>query len=207
MLTGFTANGLDMLATSTISVRLPRLLAVKAMFAVLLTLLMLPAPASAATCPAAATIISAGKTYDQAARAGSATAFANGVARYSDMRAIALFALGRYRKDLPIAREAEFVSLTKSFMGRFMLEYGKDFRVGTLQIIDCTGPASNMTVTARTSGGDRITFRVYKAGSRWMVRDMRVSGIWLVQQMRSAFVGTLSRTKGDMEELFKFLRR
>lgn len=173
----------------------------------MLALLLLVLPSRAASCPPASTIISAGRAYDQAARAGSAAAFASGVARFSDMRSIALFALGRYRSQLPKDREAEYIALTRNFMGHFMLEHGKDLRVGTLEIIECKGPASNMVVTARTSAGERITFRVYKAGSGWLIRDMKVSGIWLVQQMRSAFVGTLSRTNGNFDELFRFLRR
>ena len=173
----------------------------------LLFALLLPVQAHAASCPAGPTIISAGQTYDRAARAGSASAFAAGVDRYSDMRAIALFALGRYRKLLPPAREREYVALTKSFMGRFMLDYGKDFRVGTLEIIECKGSPANTTVVARTAGGDKVSFRVYRAGSSWMVRDMQVSGIWLVQQMRSTFVGTITRADGDIDELFKFLKR
>lgn len=180
--------------------RLPILLV--ALFA-----LLWPAPSAlAAKCAAEAFIVGAGRTYDQAARSGSAAAFANGVARYSDMRAIALFSLGRYRKLLPKNREGEYIALTKKFMGEFMLEYGKDFRVGTLKVQDCSGPDSNLLVVAKTSGGDKVSFRVARSGGGWTVRDMNVSGIWLVQQMRSTFVGTISRNNGDIGGLFKYLK-
>ena len=172
----------------------------------LFTLLWPAPPANAAKCAAEAFIIGAGRTYDQAARSGSAAAFANGVARYSDMRSIALFALGRYRKELPKGREGEYIALTKKFMGEFMLEYGKDFRVGTLKVQDCSGPPSNTLVVAKTSGGDKVSFRVAKSGGGWVVRDMNVSGIWLVQQLRSTFVGTISRANGNIDELFKYLK-
>jgi ABC-type transporter MlaC component len=33
-----------------------------------------------------------------------------------------------------------------------------------------------------------------------------VSGIWLVQQLRSTFVGTISRANGNIDELFKYLK-
>lgn len=151
--------------------------------------------------------MSAAKAYDQAARAGSAAAFANGVDRYSDMRAIALFALGRYRGLLPKAREAEFIRLTKTFMGRFMLENGRNFRVGKLQIVECSGSGANITVTARTASGGKVSFRLAKTGSGYTVRDMRANSIWLVQQMRSTFVGTISRNDGDIDALFKYLKR
>ena len=176
------------------------------LFLALFALLWPAPPANAAKCAAEAYIIGAGRTYDQAARSGSAAAFANGVARYSDMRSIALFALGRYRKELPKGREGEYIALTKKFMGEFMLEYGKDFRVGTMQVQDCSGPPSNTLITARTSGGDKVMFRVAKSGGGWVVRDMNVSGIWLVQQLRSTFVGTISRANGNIDELFKYLK-
>lgn len=172
----------------------------------LIAMLWAPPQARAKSCPAESFIVSAGRTYDQAARSGGAAAFANGVARYSDMRSIALFALGRYRKQLPKNREGEYVALTKKFMGEFMLEYGKDFRVGTLQVQDCSGPPSNMLIIAKTVDGDKVSFRVAKSGGGWQVRDMNVSGIWLVQQLRSTFVGTISRGNGDIDELFKYLK-
>jgi ABC-type transporter MlaC component len=185
-------------------------LAPKAIFrSIAMTLLLLfsvlPA-AAAAKCDAGPFVISVGKTYDQAARSGSAAAFANGVARYSDMRSIAFFALGRYRSKLPKAREAEYVALTKSFMGQFMLDHGQSLRVGTLQIVECSGSGANINVKARTAGGDTVLFRISKTGSGFTVRDVRANSIWLVQQMRSAFVGTISRNDGDIDALFKYLK-
>lgn len=191
--------------TTTIAQR-PALRRLPILFLALLALLW-PAPqAHAANCAAEAFIIGAGRTYDQAARSGSAAAFANGVARYSDMRSVALFALGRYRKLLPKNRESEYIALTRKFMGEFMKEYGKDFRVGTMKVQDCTGPDSNMLIVAKTAGGDKVSFRVARSGGSWVVRDMNVSGIWLVQQLRSTFVGTISRGNGDIDELFKYLK-
>ena len=162
--------------------------------------------ARAGSCAIENFIIGAGQAYDRAARANSAAAFSSAVTRYSDMRSVALFALGRYRKDLPKQDAAEYFRLTRQFMGRFMLEHGKDLRVGRLNVISCTGPSSNILVKARTSNGQDVSFRVYRARGGYLVRDMQVQGIWLVQRMRSTFVGTLQRTKGSFRELFKFLR-
>jgi ABC-type transporter MlaC component len=35
---------------------------------------------------------------------------------------------------------------------------------------------------------------------------MKVSGIWLVQQMRDAFAGTIRRDNGGIEALFRYLK-
>lgn len=171
-------------------------------------LAFIAAPASAAPkCEAANFVISAGKTYDQAARSGSASAFSAGMERYSDMRSLALFALGRYRGLLPKSREAEYFGLTKTFMGRFMLEHGKDLRVGTLQIIECANSGGNINVSARTSDGNKVAFRLGKSGSRFIVRDMRVGSVWLVQLMRSNFVDRIRSNGDSIDALFKYLKR
>ena len=175
---------------------------------VAVALLTFSLPGNAAIkCDAASFVIGAGKTYDQAARIGSAAALANGIDRYSDMRSFAMFALGRYRGKLPKSREAEFVRLTKTFMGKFMQKNGKNFRVGTLNVVGCSGSGSNITVNARTAAGASVSFRLAKTGSGYIVRDMRANSIWLVQQMRSTFVGTINRNNGDIDALFSYLKR
>jgi ABC-type transporter MlaC component len=162
--------------------------------------------AQAASCDAAAFVISAGKAYDQAARAGTVTAFANALSKYTDMRTTAMFALGKYRKQLPKARESEYLALTRKFMGEFMVEYGKGFRASSLSVVDCSGSASNMTVNARLESGGKVIFKLNRNGSSYLIRDMNIKSIWLVQQMRSTFVGTLNRAGGDFEELFEYLK-
>lgn len=163
------------------------------------------APAIAAPkCEAAAYVQSAGEAYDRAARSGSATAFSTAAARYGNIRELSLFALGRYRKDLPKAREAEYLNLTRRFIGSFMLKHGKGFRASNLTITDCVTSGSTIVVTAQLSTGGKVIFRVSKGGG-YSVKDMNLKGIWLAQQMRSTFVGTISRT-GSIDGLFAYLK-
>lgn len=164
------------------------------------------APAIAAPkCEAAAYVQSAGEAYDRAARAGSASAFSNAAARYGNLRELSFFALGRYRKDLPKAREAEFLALTRQFIGDFMLKNGKGFRASNLTITDCVTSGSTIVVTAKLSTGGKVIFRVAKGGG-YSVKDMNLKGIWLAQQMRSTFVGTINRT-GSIDGLFDYLKQ
>ena len=155
-------------------------------------------------CEAARFVRSAGEAYDRAASSGSASAFANAAARYSDLRAISFFALGRYRKDLPKAREAEYLRLTRQFIGETLKEHGSGFRGSTLEITECKGTGNDLVVTARTSGGTKVVFRLARAGGGYTVKDLNMQGIWLAQQMRSTFVGTINRT-GSIDGLFKYL--
>lgn len=156
-------------------------------------------------CAAASFVRSAGQAYDRAASSGSAAAFASAAARYSDMRSLSLFALGRYRKDLTKAQEGEYLRLARQFIGETLKEHGSGFRGSSLEIIDCKTSGGNVVVSARTSSGTRVVFRLARAGGGYTVKDINMQGIWLAQQMRSTFVGTISRT-GSIEGLLKYLR-
>ena len=155
-------------------------------------------------CAAAAFVKSAGQAYDRAASSGSASAFASAAARYSDLRSLSLFALGRYRKDLPKSREAEYLKLTRQFIGQTLKTHGSGFQGANLTITDCKQSGGNLVVTARTSGGTKVIFRLARAGGGYTVKDVNMKGVWLVQQMRSTFVGTISRT-GSIDGLFRYL--
>jgi ABC-type transporter MlaC component len=165
-----------------------------------------PSAWSAPACPAASYVKGAGQAYDRAARAGSATAFASAASRYTDMNALSLFALGRYRGALPKNRQSEYFALTRKFMGGFMLEYGSGFEASTLEITDCKVSGGNIVVNAKLSNGGKVVFRVAKSGGGFTIKDMNMKGIWLAQQMRSTFVGTLNRTNGDFDALFNYLK-
>lgn len=156
-------------------------------------------------CEAAAFVKSAGQAYDRAASSGSAAAFATAAARYSDLRALSLFALGRYRKDLPKSREAEYLKLTRQFIGETLRTHGGGFEGGSLTITECKQSGGNLVVTARTSGGTKVIFRLARGGGGFTVKDVNMRGVWLVQQMRSTFVGTINRT-GSIDGLFKYLK-
>jgi ABC-type transporter MlaC component len=163
------------------------------------------APGSAATCEAASFVQSAGQAYDRAASARSASAFASAASRYSDLRSLSFFALGKHRKALPKEREAEYLALTRKFIGEFMLENGSGFRASNLEIVECSKSGSNTVVTARLSSGGKVVFRVAGSGGRYKVSDINMKGIWVVQQMRSTFVGTINRT-GSIDGLLEYLK-
>lgn len=160
--------------------------------------------AEAGNCPAESFVKSAGQAYDRAAASGSPTAFASAAARYSDLRSLSLFALGKYRKDLPKSREAEYLSLTRNFIGQTLKKHGKGLSGGIVEITDCDVSGSSLTVTARSASGKKIVFRLSKAGGGYTVRDVNMQGVWLAQQMRSKFTATIART-GSIDGLLAYL--
>lgn len=177
-----------------------------ALSALFMMSLTLAGPAMAEKCPAAPFVQSAGEAYDRAASSGSPTAFANAAARYSDLRSLSMFALGRYRKDLPKNREAEYLNLTRQFIGRTLKKHGSGFRGTTLTITDCANSGDGLLVSARTSAGSKVVFRLARAGGGYTVKDVNMKGVWLAQQMRSTFVGTIDRT-GSIDGLLAYLGR
>lgn len=154
--------------------------------------------AVAANCPSENFIQNAGAAFMGAARAGSPGAFTSAASRYADLRGIALFALGPYRKDLPKNREGEYVALSKKFMGEFMAEYASKFSGTGMTITSCAGSL----VGTRLSTGQSLTFRLQ--GQR-RIADVSVSGVWLAQAIRTKFTSVLHRNDGDVSALMNWL--
>jgi hypothetical protein len=165
----------------------------------------LPSAATAA-CEASAFVTNAGNAFMSAARLHTASAFSSVTARYTDLRGISMFALGPHRWLLSKSREAEYLGLTRGFIGRFMVRYSGRFSGGGLTIKDCVGPATALTVSTRMSNGKKIIFKLHRSKRGFLVRDVNVSSVWLAQQMRSTFVGVINRNGGDINALFAYLR-
>src|SRR5688572_27889419 len=73
--------------------------------------------AQAASCPGENLVRSAAASFAAAKRANSAAAFSAAIGRYADANALALYALGPYRKSLPESRKAAYLSQTRAYMG------------------------------------------------------------------------------------------
>jgi phospholipid transport system substrate-binding protein len=174
-----------------------RAMAMKRGFSCLLILGALASP-SFATCPAEHFIHAAGAAFMGAARSGNPNAFANAATKYTDLRALALFSLGPYRKNLPKDREAEFVLLTKKFLGQFMSQYASKFSGNGITITNCAG---NIIAT-KLSTGQGIVFKL-RGGKR--IEDVSVSGVWLAQTLRGRFVSVIKNNGGDVGALLGWL--
>jgi ABC-type transporter MlaC component len=165
------------------------------------------ASAAADKCPASNFINNAGNAFLSAARVHSAAAFTGVTDRYTDLRSIALFALGPYRKLLGKDREAAYLALTRSFIGHFMLRHASRFSGGGLTISECVKSTNALTVSTRLSNGKKIIFKLQRSRRGFLVRDVNVASVWLAQQLRSTFVNVIARNDGDIDALFAYLRK
>lgn len=167
----------------------------------------LAASAKAADCPAGPFVINAATAIQNAARAQSPAAFSGVAARYTDLRGIALFALGPHRSQLGKGDEGKYVALTKGFIGRFMAKNSSRVAGSGLKITDCKGSGGGRyVVTAQMSNGKRFVFRVAGRKGGFRVQDVNVSSVWLAQQLRSSFTGVIRRNNGDIDALYAYLQ-
>jgi len=154
------------------------------------------AKAEAASCPGENLVRSAAASFAAAKRANSAAAFSAAIGRYADANALALYALGPYRKALPDSRRAEYLRQTRAYMGRFMKKHAHRIVQTNLKVISCSGGI------IKTSNGEReISWRV----SNGRIRDVGSGGIWLAVQMRSKFVGIIRRGGGNIQAIFEMI--
>lgn len=162
--------------------------------------------AAAGACEASAFIANASNAFMGAARLQTASAFSGATARYTDLRGISMFALGPHRGLLSKSREAEYLSLTRGFIGRFMMKHSRRFSGSGMTIKECVTSSNALTVSTRMSNGKKIIFRLHRSKRGFLVRDVNVSSVWLAQQLRSTFVGIINRNGGDINALFAYLR-
>ena len=155
-------------------------------------------PSMATSCPAADTVRNAGSALIGAAHGSSAPAFASVLARYANVNAIAMFALGQYRDALPASRRSEYVANTQRYISRFLVENSGPFKNSTNLTIDtCDG---NLVQTS-LDGRSKMSWRL--SGGR--ISDVSVSGMWLALELRSKFTGIVRRNHGDISALLDFL--
>ncbi len=129
--------------------------------------------------------------------------------RRADVRAIALFALGTWRKKLPKDMSADYIDLVVNYTANSFISYVNRFAGAKIAIEGSSKNAGFTTVDAKLTyaGGNssKIRFRFADAGNP-RVKDVNVQGIWLSLQLRERFSGVLTRNNGDIAELMEFLR-
>jgi ABC-type transporter MlaC component len=130
--------------------------------------------------------------------------------RYINLRAVANYALGNYRKKLPANRSDEFYDLVSNYTAALFVYYLEDFQGVRLDINSTTeqGRYTVIQSAIRTKAGGReqVRWRLVPAGNAFRVQDVNLKGVWLTISMKDRFTKVLSKSKGDFEPLFAELR-
>jgi len=133
--------------------------------------------------------------------------------QFSDMKSIALFSLGRYRRRLPSGKLLLYIDLMENFVAKFIIGYSKHFAGKRLKIIRSKKRgSSDMIVESQIIYGGNaspspVKWRVITNGGKPKIFDVQVRGVWLTLRLRSQFKTVLKENNGNFDKLFAYLRR
>jgi len=128
------------------------------------------------------------------------------VANYAAIDHVATFALGRYRKQLPKARRAEYRAGVQKFIVRLFSDYSSSFVGKRFEVTGSRGDTVKSRIVFANGKSSKVLWRLVKAGDSYKVADVHVSDIWLVQSLRTNFTTTLRKYSGQFDYLFEYLR-
>ncbi len=159
-------------------------------------------PARAArSCAEASVALKAGRAFVKAAHTQRPSDFAVALDNYADMQRISLFALGKYRRNLPANQVSDFVRLTSRYVANTLADFARKFRATSISLIECRGNKVATRLEFGARAAKRATWRV--AGGK--VIDVNVQNVWLAQLLRDNFVSVLQRAGGSMSVLLSHI--
>ena len=131
--------------------------------------------------------------------------------RNANTRAVARFALGKYRRRMPKKLWPEYYRLVLAYIAGMFVSYRKDLAAKDIRIIKSTGRGKWTSVESELVFPDgsksRVDWRIYTGGGPYRVGDVKIKGIWLSLRMRDKFVSILNESKGDFKALMDYLRQ
>ncbi len=136
--------------------------------------------------------------------------FLNLLTRSADIRAVARFALGKYRRRMPKELMPEYYRLVLDYIAGLFVWYRKDLAAQDIRAVKQHTRGAWTTVETRLVFDDGKTspvlWRIYTGGGPLRVGDLNIRGIWLSLRMRDKFVSILNKSGGDFDALLNYLR-
>jgi phospholipid transport system substrate-binding protein len=131
----------------------------------------------------------------------------------TDLKRIADFTLGQYRRSATPADVAAFEGAFQNYAVSVYQYYFSKYSGQTLKVLDSTQRAptdyivSTQLIDPAKSGQKplEISFRVRTDGARPVVTDVSVEGVWLSLQQRDQFVAFLGQNNGNVKLLISHL--
>ena len=169
-------------------------------------------PESAAAAGAAEDYVaSVGNRVIAAARAKSVSQFRSLLKANADIRAIGLYSLGPYRKNLPKGAQAEYFSLVENYISKIFAQNAKKLAGQKLVTTGTKDAGDSVLVRSELQfgggGGYPVTWRLVKRGGGFRIFDVNVDGVWLASTQKTNFVSVLRKNGGDFEALLAYLRQ
>lgn len=149
------------------------------------------------------------KTLTPAAKRDQFEQFLTGL---TDLKRIADFTLGQYRRSASPADVAGFESAFQNYAVSVYQFYFSKYSGQTLKVTGSTQRAptdyivSTQLIDPAKSGQPlEVSFRVRTDGAKPVVTDISVEGVWLSLQQRDQFVAFLGQNNGNVKLLISHL--
>jgi phospholipid transport system substrate-binding protein len=132
----------------------------------------------------------------------------------TDMKRIAMFTLGQYRRGASDGDLEAFAGAFQNYATAVYQSYFSKYAGQTLQVTGSTpvGPQDDVVRTVMVDPNDQsgqqpleVDFRVKSDTGRPQVVDFSVGGIWLGQEERDQFTAFLGQHNGDIHALITHL--
>jgi phospholipid transport system substrate-binding protein len=141
--------------------------------------------------------------------------FAHFLLNLTDMKRIAMYTLGQYRRGASQADLDQFSNAFENYATAVYQSYFARYSGQTLQVIGSSpgsSPTNSIVRTILVDPNDRsgqqppeVDFRVYTDRGSPAVLDFSYSGIWLAETERNDFTGFLGQSGGDIHALINHL--
>jgi phospholipid transport system substrate-binding protein len=169
--------------------------------------------AEAATVPSAVAYMR--KVADDlmaAQRQGTVMSFHRVITRHADVEAIANYALGPYKGQLPRAKYDSYYKGVAMFMARYFADTSREYTVGKADIGQVQQDQAgrlvvNTRVTLLTGSTYNVQFKLSKQGRDYRVADVSVMGFSLTYLQRGIFQRYIAKNGGDVNALVTALNR
>jgi len=133
----------------------------------------------------------------------------------TDMRRIAMYTLGQYRRGASQADLDQFATAFRDYASSVYQSYFQRYSGQRLQVVGSAPGSSATNSIVRTVLIDpnergqqpEIDFRVYTDRGQPQVLDFSYSGIWLAETERNDFTGFLGQNGGDLHALIAHLNQ
>ncbi len=140
--------------------------------------------------------------------------FAHFLLSLTDMKRIAMFTLGQYRRGAPQSDLDAFANAFQTYALAVYQSYFTRYAGQTLQVTGSTsvGPNDDVVRTVMVDPNDHsgqqpleVDFRVKSDTGKPQVVDFSVGGIWLGQEERDQFTAFLGQNNGSISTLIAHL--
>ena len=156
-------------------------------------------------------VLKAGADLIAAARAGGPSGFRALLRAYIDVTSMALFALGKFRKNLPEGQRSEYVSLVEGYMVHTLAQFGKKFQGRKFEVVNSRATSRGLAVESNLKflGGkkQKVQWKLVGSGGNYRVADINFQGVWLAGLLRSTFTSLIKKNGNSVEGLMAHLRK